>query len=353
MAFPYLFEENFSLGTRGNFSSESDSDGILDFPHYSVLARSNHAPYRGAYCLRVRPTGGTTDAYVQEDDGFDTSAGGTIWTRFYFQLGRDFTMADSDKFALVTLESAAGTAEVAAGIDRSGSNIRVWVAETAAASAQTMTLGTLDPPGHPNSVLNRWYALEIKAVIDSGGGNDGTIDAYLNNVQIGSQITGLDQGAIVHARFGIQGLDAGTTGTVLIDDIIADDGKIYPYKERFPHVVTLTRSAHVFVGPGHIASAALLTTGASNVMRLWDTDVANTDAAQDFVAELDLNVHTSVQGPLKFERGLYVTLAGTDPRGQVMLVQDDETPGVVGPLYYSERGMIHYGQLRKVKGYGI
>ncbi len=62
MAFPYTFHENFESGDKGGFDSEADSDGILDFPSYKTLSLipfPAHAPYSGAYCMRIAPAGGT------------------------------------------------------------------------------------------------------------------------------------------------------------------------------------------------------------------------------------------------------------------------------------------------------
>lgn len=344
MAFPWLSNSGFETGANP-YDSESDDDSILDYPHFSTLARWGFAPYRGAYCMRVLLNGGTTDAYIQEDDDYDTSASGTIFVRWYFYLGRDFAMADGDQFTMATLQSTGPTSEVTAGINRNGSNIRFWFGETT--NTRNLILGTTAAPGNPSSALGRWYHAEMQAVIDAGGGNDGTLDAWINDVTAGTQITGLDQGAIIQARFGVIGPDAGTRGTLLIDEIRADDARIYSYKERFPTAFTVTGSEHVFVGPGYIDSATLLTTGASNIMRLWDTDVANTDDTQGFLAELDLSAHTALEGPLYFDRGCYVQLSGTNPRGQVVLVRNSDKLGVLGPLYYSERGMVDYGLYRR------
>ena len=355
MAFPWVFEEDFDspavvAGDNGLFDANSGS--LIDFPHYSELARAGNAPYQGAYCMRVRLAGGTTTQYTEETGSFDFAASTNRFVRWYFYLGKDFTMAASDKFAMFNLESVAGTTvEVACGLDNSSGNIRIWVAQTNSSAAQTVTIVTLTPPGNPNSCLGKWHHVEINFVIDSGGGNDGTIDAWYNDVAIGSQITALDQGATVDARFGAIGPDAGTSGTILFDRIILDDARIYSARQRFPLQRTFTKSGHLFIGPGAIDGAALLSTTAGNIMRLYDTDTANTVQAQSFVAELDLTAFTSIDGPMTFERGCYVELTGTNPRGQVLLYKS--SPRRVGynfPLYYSDWGYRYYGLRRKVRG---
>jgi hypothetical protein len=353
-SFPYVAEEGFEAGTKGIFDTETDTAGIIDFPHFSELSRYGIAPYRGAYAMRARLTGGTTSGYVIETGSADISADGTLFVGFYFYLAPDFTMADTDKLMLFDLESTLNTtSEVALGILRSGANIQLWVAETAAATAEVTSIGTLDAPGNPNSCKGKWHHVALSVVLDDGGSNDGTIDAYWNGVQIGAQITSLDQAAVVDGRLGAIGPDAGTKGTILFDEFTIDDARLYPHKERFPNHFTVTKSQHIFVGPGHISSASLLTIGNDDILTLWDTDVANTDDDTGYVARLEGDVQTSLEGPVYFERGCYVTISGTNPLGQVILVTNSDAAGVKGPLNYSERGMVEYGRKRKSKSYGI
>lgn len=352
MAAPWIFEEGFELGTNGDM--DNDSGALIDFPHYSVLARWGMAPYAGAYCMRVLLAGATADQYTEETGSFDFAASANRFVRWYFYLGRDFTMADADKFAIFNLESVAGTTvEAACGLIRSGANIQIWVAETNASPTQTVTIGTLAAPGNPNSCLGKWQHVEMNIVLDSGVGNDGTIDAWWNDVAIGSQITALDQDATVDARFGAFGLDAGTNGTILFDQIVLDDARIYSNRERFPTQKTFTKSGHFFVGPGTIDAAALLSTTSGNIMRLYDTDTANVLDAQGFVVECDLAALPSFEGPATFQRGCYVELTGTNPRGQVILPEAYDRKGLARPLYYSDWGLRYYGLHRKQRGQNV
>jgi hypothetical protein len=352
-SFPYVAAEHFEAGTLGIFDTETDTGSQLDFPHYATLSRFGLAPYRGAYCCRVKLTGGTTAAYLIETGSLDTAAAATAHAGFYFYLAPDFTMADTDKFIMFDLESTLNTtSEAAMGLIRTGANVLVWTAQTAAAAAQTLSLGTLDPPGHPNSCLGTWHHVAMSATNDPGA-NDGTIDVWLDGVLVGAQITGLNQAAVVNGRLGVIGPDAGTKGTILFDDFIVDNARLYPNKERFPRIFPVTKTQHVFVGPGWVSGAALLTLGADDILTLWDTDVGNVDDDTGYIVQLDGNVQTAAEGPFHFKRGCYATISGTNPLGQVFLIVNNETQGVVGPLNYSQRGMIDYGRQRKNKLYGI
>lgn len=317
MAHPYLFSANFEIGTNGDFDAETDSTSILDIPHYTTLARYRMAPYRGAYCLRVIANGGTTNAYVQENGSFDFAAAATRFIRWYFYLGSDFVMADTDKFAMFNLESVADTTvEAAAGIDRSGTGIRFWFAETNASTARTTVLGST------TTALNRWYCAELKLLIDSGAPNDGTIDGYIDDYSAGAQLGTLDQGAGVDAKFGIIGPDAGTSGTILMDDIIVDDLQIYRDKERYrpSNVWVHAAQDHPIIGPGKFA-AAVTGTGTNAVLRMYDTDGVPTNLEEITIPIRNVSANEMVPGHDLFEvhHGLYVTLTGTDAEAAISI----------------------------------
>lgn len=312
MAFPWLFSEGFESGTDGLFDAEVDTGSKLTFPHYSDLARAGLAPYRGAFALRV-VNSGTADAFVREDTGFDFAAADRRFVRWYFYLAPDFTMADTDKFAMFNLESVLDTTvEVAAGIDRSGANIRFWVAETNASAAQTMVLGTLTAPGTGTSALGRWYHAELNMLIDSGAGNDGTIAGFIDDAPVGSTITALDQGVSVDAKFGVIGPEAGTTGTLLIDDIVLDDAQIFRDRERFPmNRWVVQADDHPLVGSGKF-SIAVTGTGTDAVLSLYDSDgVPNRLEPIAVLRNLTANEFVPGHDIFEVHHGLYTTLSGT------------------------------------------
>jgi len=331
MAFAWLFEENFEDGTKGLFNTETDTASILDFPHYSELARSGMAPYGGAYCMRVVLNGGTTAGYVIESDGFDTAGAATIFSRFNFYIGKDFRMADGDKVMLHDLESTLNTtSEVSCGLIRTGTNINFWVAETAASTAVTLTLGTT------TTAVGRWYRAELKAVIDNAGNNDGTIDSWIDGTPL-TQITAIDQGAIVNARFGAIGPDAGTSGTILFDKIYADDTRIFPDVQRFKtaNVVCTAASNHPLIGPGRF-SIGVTGTGTNAVATVYDTDGVPSELSPAVLLR-NLTANEFVPGHDIFEvqHGAYVVITGTAT--QVFL--SIENGGMVSEAAYVNRGL--------------
>lgn len=314
MAFPFTFEENFELGTKGAFNSESDSANRLDVAHYADLAAvpGLAAPYRGAYCMRVNLATSTTDCYLQEDEGFDASAAATVWVRFMLWVSPTITMADADEFAILVLQSAGPVSEGVIVVNYTTANgLRLGVGETTGSQFLPLTTGV-------------WHTVELKYLVDSGAGNDGTLNLYLDG-SAATQVASLDQGAITQARLGVIGQDAGTTkGVLLFDQVITDDAQVYPPATRWPRDVLLTKSAHVFVGQGELANVTLLS-GAStdNVVRVFDTDNADVNDAGD-ARYIGNNVTASEQidpagMPVMLNRGCYVELAGTNPRAMVSI----------------------------------
>jgi len=312
VAFPFISEANFEDGTKQHFDTETDTESRLDFVHYTTLASNSRVktiPFRGAYCMRValENDGTPADAYLQETGDWDLAADGTIWFRFCFFLSADTVMANADEFAIFQLWSGASTVEGGAYINFTTANgFRIGIGEATATSFKPLTLGV-------------WHQLELSFNIDAGGGNDGTIDAFLDNSAF-TQVTALDQGAVTSGVIGVLSQDAGTTaGTLLIDQVVADDARIFPITNRFTQEILLTKSSHIFVGPGEIESVELYS-GAStdNVVSLWDTDQAYTSDASMVKAEIK-NTVASQRVPhdwpdLRFYRGCYVVLSGTNPR---------------------------------------
>jgi hypothetical protein len=310
---PYLWEENFESSVT---IATATSGSLIDVPHFTELARQGMAPYRGAYCLRIRLAGGTTSQFIREDTAFDDLiASTTRYIRLYFYLGKDLVMADGDKFSLFEAESTLNTVtEAAFGIIRTGAQLLLWYNETtAAATPTTIILGNAALGA--NTALGQWNCFEMKMVLDAGGGNDGTLTGYFND-GAAAAITALDQAAIVDAKIGVIGPDAGTSGTVLIDKIYYDDLQIFKDPSRFRNANAYMTSAtdHIFLGPGRF-SCALTGTGTNAVLTLYDSDGIPTNLAAnvlDRLRNLTANERVPSYDALEVTKGLYATLSGTN-----------------------------------------
>lgn len=339
MAHPWVFEENFEGGTKGNFDTETDTGSALDFPHYSELARHGMAPYRGAYCVRINSSD-TNDHTLTEGD-IDISDGGTDHFRFHLYFGNDFAFSADDVVNIFELQQAGGTVESSLGLNLTNSTdtIQIGVGDGTAPSSYS------SDPLH----RNRWYTVELSAKISTGGA--GTLTLYIDGVSRVALTSLTNAAAVGQGVLGLQNQLATTTGTILLDDFVMDDARIYPHRERYPTNLILTKTTTAFVGPGSLESIAQLkTSDGDETLKLYDTDVANADDGQSQVAECD--VFTAIDGPIQFKRGCYAVLAGTDPRFQLNMLVNSDRPSMHGPLCYSHRGTINHGLRRKGRSYG-
>jgi hypothetical protein len=335
MAFPVTFAENFEGGTTGGFDSESDTGSLLDVVHYSSIASDVNSlmPYRGAYVLRNKL--GDTNDHTLTEGSIDIADTGTAYFCWYMGLSKDFRFTADDTFNIFELQQTGGTVESSVGmrVTNSSQAIEIGIGD-----------GTAPTSFAPWPGRGQWVCVELLATISTGGA--GVLTLYLDGVQV-LTLTGLTNAAAVDKGvLGSQDTLATTLGAIYYDQFVMDDGRIYPFRERFPFSRHLTKSSHVFVGPGWIEAAqlAVVSSGDENLI-LYDTDTANVNSAP--VVELVSGAQTSASGPIWFQRGCYAYLSGTDPRGYVFMTRSNEKLGVKGPIYYSNWGARYYGQLRK------
>ena len=331
MAFPWLFEEDFEDGTLGNFDSESDTGALLDFPHYSTLAAIPNMglPWRGAYCMRILP-GDTnnhtlTEADINIADGVEAS--------FRFYLWHDLEATADDIFNIFELESAGAVVEVV-----------ISLQITAATNLVEIGLGETEASTFSATLLRRrWYAIEMISTAATGGTSTLRVDE-------GSVVTlGTHPSlAVTDGVLGTQNTLATTTGTLLFDNFVMDDARVFAHDQRWADEILLTKSGHAFVGPGKINNITLLSgdTTADNVVQVYDTDDANTDDAGNIVAELrNTAVDETVDPagmPVSVTRGAYVSITGTSTgRGPRALVQLRRATG-----YGSEGAIRNYAMKR-------
>ena len=309
-----VFQENFDDGTKGNFDGTTVDGGTtaLFFRHWKALATASDRPmpFRGAYVPEINLAAvDSSGTYFLENTAFDHTTDVTRSLRFYMWFSTDLVMAASDTFDIFVLRSASVN-EVTVSVKNNSGVIEIGAGETAGTTRATkLTLGA-------------WHPVELTMAIDGAANGSGLIDFFIDGDQVGAQIGSLTQAATTNARFGVQAIDAGTTtGRIYFDHIMYDESRVYPFAEHKPFTVEVTDSEHIFVGPGELSAATLRSTGAANTMHIYDTDTANTNDPSSRKVELDLNTHTSFDGPLFFEKGCYVALAGTNPRGEVVVAR--------------------------------
>lgn len=307
---------------------------MLDVPHVSELARfpwSECAPFRGASCLRIALNGGTNDATVTEGD-LDIADTVERFFRFYLYVGSNFDATADDTMNLFELQQAGGTIEAALGLRLTAATdlIEIGVGDGVAPtdfSAQGLA-------------RNRWYAIEWSVLVSVTPGTLGTQTLYVDGVSRVALTTLTHAAAIGQGVLGAQNHLATTTGTMLLDQFVMDDLRVYPIVDRFPEHLLLTQSGHAFVGTGCIENISLLSgVGTDNVLTVYDTNRANTNDASKIVVELKNTVNSELIDPAgmpaRVHRGCYVALSGTNPRALVKLG---------GAPAYSAAGLRNWGQ---------
>lgn len=318
MAFPWIFEASFEQGTNAEWDTETDTGSLLDFPHYSRLAiqpESTQTPYRGAYCLRVNGMGDTNDHTLTEGD-LDVATDTRRYFRFYLNLPR-LAVTAADTWNIFELQYILGDVMMAIGL-------RAGVSGTGATRFYDIGIGATAPSvwATPYGMqTNKWYCLELEVHPNTTTGAatlyiDGSLAATVNDL---NNTLGISQGVL-----GTQNTLSTTTGVVLMDEFVMDDARVYPIVDRFPETVLLTKSGHVFVGPGEIENVSLLSGAATdNVLTIYDTDRGNTNDASKIVVELKNTVSSELMDPAGMpapvRRGCYVALSGTNPRALVKI----------------------------------
>jgi hypothetical protein len=341
MAFPYIFESNFEQGTNAEWDSETDTEGSLTFPHYSQLARYDQtgvgpiAPYRGAYAAQWVMAGDTADHTLIEAD-IVAALGTTVYTRFYVFVGNDLVSTVADTVPIFQLQGTGDAVNAVVGLVFTTENtVRVGVGKTTPSSQSA---------GAFRLSKGAWHCFELVSVVNGGG--TGTETLWVDGAQM-AELTGITHIAIVRGVLGVQDALTTTTGSIFISDFIFDDTRIYPYKERYPDNVWITKSQHIFVGPGWIDEAAV--TSAAGSLTLYDTDVADINNAE---AVVDLNTsqgRSFFDGGAEFKRGCYAVLSAGH-EAEVRIHTGAEYPGQYGPgAHWSAGAVRRYGQLRKVR----
>ena len=327
MSFPWIFASNFEGGVLTEWDSETDTDGILDAAHYTELARfpfANHTPYSGAYCARIVPAGGTNDATLTEAD-INISNTATSHFSFNILFASDFDATSDDTFALLELQGSGGDETVSIGARYVAATdvINMGVGAAANNAAPTAFAGL-------DMLRNTWYTIESTVVIQTGG--TGTANIFITKAGDAAQTTAdasvssITNIVVTDGVFGLQDHLSTTTGTILLDNFVQDDARVFPGRDRFPEEVLVTKDAHVFVGPGKISNVTLMSGGATNNgVTVYDTDEADTNDPSNIVVELKNTSNNEVVDPagmpVEVSRGAYVVMTGTEPRALVQIAK--------------------------------
>lgn len=316
MAYPWIFESNFEAGDNSEWDSESDTGSLLDFPHYTELARipGMEVPFAGAYCARII-MGDTNDHTLTEGD-IDIADTATAHVRFALYLHDDVAATSDDIFNIFEWQQAGGTVEAVISLQVIAATDVVSIA---------IADGTEASSGFTDLPKGEWITIEALFTVDVTPGTDGVLTLRVNGGQV-QTVTGHNQAAAIgQGVLGTQNTLSTTTGTILLDTFLFDDARVEPPLQRWTDNVWQTKSGHAFVGPGKINNITLLssTTTADCVLELYDTDDANISRPETLVARLRNTATDEVVDPagmpVTVTRGAYIRLTGTDADISAML----------------------------------
>ena len=170
-----------------------------------------------------------------------------------------------------------------------------------------------------------------------------------------TQVGSITNATITSGIVGTVGIDAGTTrGVILFDEIIADDARIFGPEHRFPETVVMTKSGHVFGGPGVIDNATLISGGGTDAtLAIYDTDLGNTDDYSNRVLQLHNTANDEIVDPAgmpaEVRHGAYVALAGTaNANGPQAIIKIKRAVA-----YGSDGAIRNYGLRRRAEARGV
>ena len=310
MAYPFLIDETFDDGTRGNFDAETDGGSALDFPHYKELSRFGLSPWRGTHALRASLSG-ANDAYIEEQTAIVGQSPISLW--FPLLVAADFTIDDGDRVNVLEVRSTDSVPEAFVAVRRTGANYELVVGDGVTVQRNYGTITRSN---------SRWYQIELTVNRTAG-----TIDWYVDGGQVGSQITALSIDPLTTLRVGAPaGTSAGDSGTLLIGGLVADDLRIFPRLRFAAETVWVTRDITAYLGNGTIDSVNFTSTGTDGVLTILDVDVFESSIAtfsrEPIIYLRNTEANAQVPGqnlPVSFQRGVYVQLAGTNPQAWISL----------------------------------
>lgn len=362
-----VFQDNFERGIdgladAGRFDSETDTVSQIDIPHYTELAKTPGLPMPysgGAYCVRCVLAGGIADAFLTEAD-VNIATTETWWFKFNMWLTPDFKTTTTATDTLHVLElQANGNEEIFTfGMKyTSTSDALVFGIGGAIDNAAPTTLSATEVP------LGKWFTVELKVNLVTAGAT-GSIAAYITEAggvpsTTATVTKGSVQGvAITHAVLGIQGQEATTKGTILYDNFMMEEQRIWPQKNRFSETIRMTQSGHAFVGPGTVEKIVSNSgAGTAGTYQFFDTDTGQIyppNQKDQLLGTVAGTTYTSTNTPFDVTRGLfYHDSDGTNVDGTWAL---DTSPAETfitvsrAPGWFSDGNMRRFAHRRKVTG---
>lgn len=308
----FLFHENFEAGTLGGFTRQIDTLGKISFPdHNDGLAIP---PWRGGYVMKVDLDRGTDIAYVEQSTAVGVAAGQIRYCKMHFYLSKDFWMSPGTSVEFLRFGSGdpltSSTIECAVAVARD-----TFLAERP-------LLGVVSPD-FSNTLdglyfeTGRWNSLEGILYHTVGG----VSRFYLIVGDNILQVNGFTYDTITHVRLGTLFQSPNLRGTLYFDDFIFDSARVKPPADIPSTALSgesllFTKTSYAFVGPGVLRGATLISGGNDNAVDFFDTDklpVPHQDLKGALKCSSPESKDSLIKG-VRFQRGCYMVISGTDPQ---------------------------------------
>lgn len=349
--FPALLQAGFETGATNFDTAITDASAKTTYPHYTdLIGGYGIVPWRGAYCWMVdQSIGTTTDANYQTQAAFNVAAS-NYWSIGFAFYAKSTVMANGNRTSLVWANAVKEF------------DLQLYYTTAAGLQLLLTETGATAVGANPTVALteNAWHWIELHGIVDSGAGNDGTVTLVLDGNTVGT-VSSLDQAAFTDLYVGLEDIDAGhTAGIYAFDDITASGINTtavrvgyrnqYPWNPHVSATASASYGEHLFVGPGTIDSAVLLTANAGDAIQLYDTDTGYTTGTYGAIAEANYSSGMPViDGPLAFERGCYCVITGAGAngaRGIVNISKDPPSGYPIAQCYGNKANLKHYAQQR-------
>ena len=276
----------------------------MDFPSWRTLATIPQAPtpYRGGYCMRIRP-GDTNDHTLTEGD-INIADTATAWIRFALFISNNFGATADDIFNIFEWQ-AGGTIESVISLQITAATDLVDIAASDGIEAST---------GFSNISKGVWHEIEAGLLVSTGG--TGTLQLFVDGVRINNLTSQTHAAAITDGILGTQGTLSTTDAGYLLFDEFAFDNTRLGYTARWEKSRLITSSSFMFVGPGKVKAVTILDGGSGDVsLELYDTDTYRASMSPVWRSRTVVNnTDVPVMGlDIPFSRGCLAVLGGTLP----------------------------------------
>ena len=304
-----LHESYFEGGDLSEWDTEVEVGG-------STVTAHADAAYLGDFGAKF-VIAADDDVHLTEDNAFADQA--ETYCRFYINFN-NLTMGDEDVFNIYEGRDDANNTRIQLSInyEATGTHYYLYVKILDDTSTTIFAPGSQESGWLCDSIIDgNWHCIEVH--FKAGTGADGEIEFWVDGTERGSKTDcDIDDIGIGRTRIGARSVEAGTSGTIYIDDVITDTTAIG--QNRLWYTASATQ-VHNLIYDSEASEATMETTKAAltaNGEGWWDA--GNT---RIYVYDLEENPATTYSGSIELalkdyaidmNDKAYITIDGLDFR---------------------------------------